>query len=171
MSPGALIAGDKSMVDQADSLQANIDGVSTTTNQLSTSFYALLAWIAIITTAIVVMAVITYRRRRRPGLQTDEAWDSNSNSNISSSTQNASYRVTGDDADESAAAYEINAARLADAVFRPVGDDCCAGDSRENRAHELTGNSQDILVDIHSSASSRTRPSSDVLATSCKDNP
>lgn len=50
--------------DDTDSLQHSVDGVNESSGQLQISFYALVAWIIIMTIVLAVMAYVTYRRWR-----------------------------------------------------------------------------------------------------------
>ena len=50
---------------KASGLQKDIDDVSLTANQLTASFYALLAWMLLVTVALLAVVVIGWRRWRR----------------------------------------------------------------------------------------------------------
>jgi hypothetical protein len=56
---------------QSDQLSSDINAASLSANQLSISFYALVAWVVVVTVALVAVAVITYRRWRRPPVLLD----------------------------------------------------------------------------------------------------
>jgi len=52
---------------QANSLQASVDSASLSTSHLSASFYALIAWLIVVSVALIIIAVVSYRRwRARP---------------------------------------------------------------------------------------------------------
>jgi len=77
----SLSSGD--VVGKANGLQKDIDGVSVTANHLTVSFYALLAWMVLITSvlfAIVVLSVRRWRRQRRRAaeLEADDGFQSTS---------------------------------------------------------------------------------------------
>jgi len=49
---------------QANSLQANVNSASVSTSHLSASFYALVAWLIVVSVALIIIAVVSYRRWR-----------------------------------------------------------------------------------------------------------
>lgn len=49
---------------QASSLQASVDSASLSTSHLSASFYALIAWLIVVSVALIILAVVSYRRWR-----------------------------------------------------------------------------------------------------------
>jgi hypothetical protein len=105
-----LADGAGNVVGKAASLQSDIQDVSTATNNLTISFYAMLGWVVIITAAIVAVAVVTYRRRRNLHQAPDELWDSNSSSDAGSyrvaspSAENARHQQVSDSQNVTAAA-------------------------------------------------------------------
>lgn len=112
-SANALMGGASNVVDKAANLQSDIRDVSTTTNNLTISFYAMLGWVAIITAAIAAVAIVTYRRRRNQRHAPDELWDSSSSSAAGSysvaspSAENARHQQVGGP-QQVAAAADVN---------------------------------------------------------------
>lgn len=50
----------------ADRLEQSLSDTSLSTDHLSASFYALLAWVIIVTLALAALAIVTYRRWKKP---------------------------------------------------------------------------------------------------------
>lgn len=65
----AQVAGDSpdaaAVVNQVPDINSDAEFVLQSTNSLSTSFYALVGWVALATVALAAIAVITLQRRRR----------------------------------------------------------------------------------------------------------
>lgn len=57
--------------DDTNSLQHSVDDVNESSSHLQISFYALVAWIIIVTVVLAVMAYVTYRRWRNRGAGSD----------------------------------------------------------------------------------------------------
>jgi beta-lactamase regulating signal transducer with metallopeptidase domain len=65
-----------------------------TTNQLNTSFFVLLAWVVVVTIALFILIVVTYRRWRRRGALW--AAQSGSCSNLSECSESPMPQTTHD---------------------------------------------------------------------------
>ena len=96
------------MIDKVSEIDQNADHVSRSASRLSVSVYAMLGWVSLVTVAIAAVAVVTLRRRRRPGklpvdvdsvMETEREWtrtlasvEEISESSSSSSSQFISVR-------------------------------------------------------------------------------
>jgi len=67
-SPQALV---DNVVSQASSLQQAINNASVDNENLTISFYALVAWVIIITLALLAVGIVTYRRWKRSSVLRD----------------------------------------------------------------------------------------------------
>jgi len=88
--------------DEATALQQDIAGVSRTTSQLTVSFYALLAWVVLVTAALLTVVAVRWRRQRR---RADPDWeDASVGGRSTSDAASVCSRPTSDTAAASAVA-------------------------------------------------------------------
>lgn len=70
------------VVDNVDSMASSVDEAERRSGRLASSYYALIAWVAVVTATLVVVAVVTARRRARR-LADDQSADAGSLSSAS----------------------------------------------------------------------------------------
>lgn len=104
LCPGALSLAQSSssgdVAGKASGLKKDIDGVSVTANHLSVSFYALLAWMALVTVALLTVVVLSWWRWRRQRRRAAE-WEADDGCR---STSDAASSVSSRSTNETAAA-------------------------------------------------------------------
>ena len=101
-SSDSSLPSSSDVVGKASGLQKDIDDVSQTANHLTVSYFALLAWIALVTVALLAVVVLSCRRWRRQRRRAAE-WEADDSCRSTSDASSVCSRPTNEvDADTAA---------------------------------------------------------------------